>query len=49
MSEELKDKLRQDPSFKAELRQRVKDAVLAKTSETSTAEYAFDSYMLTGG
>lgn len=46
--EELKEKLKQDPSFKATLRQRVKDLLASKTQKTGTASYNFDSYMVTG-
>lgn len=47
--EALKAKLKSDPSFRKELRKRVADALLAKGGEEAqTAEYNFDSYMLTG-
>lgn len=48
--EALKAKLKSDPSFRRELRKRVTDALIAKGREegTKTAEYNFDSYMLTG-
>jgi heme/copper-type cytochrome/quinol oxidase subunit 2 len=45
--EQLKEQLRNDPSFKAELRSRVKEAIMSKVQNTRTAEYNFDSYMLT--
>lgn len=48
--EALKAKLKSDPSFRKELRKRVTDALIAKGREEGprTAEYNFDSYMLTG-
>jgi hypothetical protein len=44
--EQLKEQLRNDPSFKSELRSRVKEAIMSKIGATRTAEYNFDSYML---
>ncbi|GBF89637.1 cytochrome c oxidase subunit II [Raphidocelis subcapitata] len=47
--EAIKAKLKADPNFRAELRDRVKAALLAKANGEGlkTAEYSFDSYMLT--
>eukprot|EP00775_Hariotina_reticulata_P007482 gene7482-7691_t len=46
--EALKAKLKADPSFRRELRKRVTDTLLTKNEdEAKTAEYNFDSYMLT--
>lgn len=45
---ELKEKLRSDPEFKREVRDRIKAALLDKVKETKKAEYQFDSYMLSG-
>lgn len=44
----LKEQLKQDPSFRATLREKVKDLLVSKTQKTGTASYAFDSYMLAG-
>lgn len=47
--EALKAKLKADPSFRAELRDRIKAALLEKAQGEGVkkAEYNFDSYMLT--
>eukprot|EP00882_Tetradesmus_deserticola_P001771 GHRQ01001903.1.p2 GENE.GHRQ01001903.1~~GHRQ01001903.1.p2 ORF type:complete len:157 (+),score=92.96 GHRQ01001903.1:180-650(+) len=46
--EALKAKLKADPSFRKELRQRVTDELLARSDEEGkNAEYNFDAYMLT--
>lgn len=44
---DLKAKLLADPKFKAELRDRVKAAIAEKAGPGKTAEYNFESYMLT--
>lgn len=44
---DLKAKLLADPSFKQELKDRVKAALLAKGGDGKVIEYNFDSYMLT--
>lgn len=47
--EAIKAKLKADPEFRAELRDRVKAALIAKANAggLQKAEYNFDSYMLT--
>jgi heme/copper-type cytochrome/quinol oxidase subunit 2 len=45
--EALKQKLRQDPSFRDELKKKLKDALIAKVPKPQTVQYNFDSYMLT--
>lgn len=44
--EELKAKLKADPSFKKELRDRIKAALGARIPASQTVTYNFDSYML---
>lgn len=46
VKEELKAKLKQDPSFKAELKERIKHALGAKIPAAQAVSYNFDSYML---
>lgn len=45
--EQLKAKLKQDPSFRAELKDRIKNALMSKVPAAQTIQYNFDSYMLT--
>ncbi|GFH10778.1 cytochrome c oxidase subunit II [Haematococcus lacustris] len=44
--EELKSKLRQDPGFRAELKDRLKAALGARIPAAQAVSYNFDSYML---
>lgn len=44
--EELKAKLKADPAFKAELKDRIKAALGARIPEAKPVVYNFDSYML---
>jgi len=45
--DELKAKLKQDPTFRAELKERIKSALGARIPATQPVQYNFDSYMLT--
>jgi heme/copper-type cytochrome/quinol oxidase subunit 2 len=47
MSDEIKAQLKNDPSFRQELKDRLKTALLAKVPTGQTISYNFDSYMLT--
>jgi cytochrome c oxidase subunit 2 len=44
--EELKQKLKSEPSFRAELKDRIKAALGAKVPAAQPVSYNFDSYML---
>ncbi len=44
--DELKAKLKQDPAFRAELKERIKSALGARIPEAKPVSYNFDSYML---
>lgn len=44
--EQLKEKLRQSPTFRAEIKDKIKGALLAKVPSSTPIQYAFDSYML---
>ncbi len=44
--DELKAKLKQDPAFRAELKERLKTALFAKIPAAQAVQYNFDSYML---
>ncbi|KAG2489375.1 hypothetical protein HYH03_012205 [Edaphochlamys debaryana] len=46
-SADLKAKLKADPSFRSELKDRIKNALAAKTPAPQAVSYNFDSYMLT--
>ncbi len=43
---ELKDKLKDDPSFRSELRGRIKNALGLRLPPAQAVNYNFDSYML---
>ncbi|KXZ55021.1 hypothetical protein GPECTOR_3g183 [Gonium pectorale] len=43
----LKQQLKQNPSFRAELKERIKSALVAKVPAPQLISYNFDSYMLT--
>lgn len=45
--EQLKAKLKTDPTFRAEIKDRIKSALLAKVPASAPVQYNFDSYMLT--
>lgn len=45
--EQLKEQLKQNPSFRAELKDKLKAALLAKVPASQTISYNFDSYMVT--
>ena len=44
--EELKAKLRQDPGFRSELKDRIKAALGSRIPAAQPVSYNFDSYML---
>jgi hypothetical protein len=44
--EQLKSQLKSDPSFKQELKERVKGALGLRLPPTQPVSYQFDSYML---
>eukprot|EP00195_Chlamydomonas_chlamydogama_P006250 CAMPEP_0202892268 /NCGR_PEP_ID=MMETSP1392-20130828/2019_1 /ASSEMBLY_ACC=CAM_ASM_000868 /TAXON_ID=225041 /ORGANISM="Chlamydomonas chlamydogama, Strain SAG 11-48b" /LENGTH=155 /DNA_ID=CAMNT_0049576163 /DNA_START=150 /DNA_END=617 /DNA_ORIENTATION=+ len=44
--EQLKAQLKQQPSFKAELKDRIKSALLSKVPASQPITYNFDSYMV---
>lgn len=45
--EQLKAKLRADPAFRSELKDKIKSSLLAKVPPSQPVVYNFDSYMLT--
>ncbi|GAX81757.1 hypothetical protein CEUSTIGMA_g9185.t1 [Chlamydomonas eustigma] len=44
--EQLKEQLKSSPSFKAELKDRIKTALIGKIPATAPIQYNFDSYMV---
>jgi cytochrome c oxidase subunit 2 len=46
-TEELKRQLKADPSFRSELKDRIKGALMSKVQGSTPISYNFDSYMLT--
>ena len=45
--DQLKEQLKQNPSFRSELKERIKSALLSKVPAAQAISYNFDSYMLT--